>query len=82
MDAMKVRQLADHALAGFEDLSHDSAVEVALWDLCEILAHVTDDPGSIALVERVEVRLRNKGFVTHRQRGDVGNLKVSPLVAV
>lgn len=59
-DTEKIRQLANSALAGFEDMSLDGAVEFALWNLTEILAHVADDPGSIALIERTTVRLAER----------------------
>lgn len=82
MDTKRVRQLANSALAGFEDLCIEDAVEVALWNLMGILQHVADDPGSIALVERVEQRLVNgEGFIGNRERPDLINLEVAPLVS-
>lgn len=82
MDAMRVRQLANSALAGFEDMSLEGAVEFALWNLTEILAHVADDPGSVSLIERIEVRLRGEGFLGNGKRSDLVNLEVPPLMTV
>lgn len=82
MDALKVRQLANSALAGFEDLRIEGAVEVALWNLSEILLHVADDPCSIALVGRIEGRIRGEGFFGDRKPADFVELKVSPLMAL
>lgn len=64
-DSATIRRLAQHALAAFEDLARDSAVEMVLWDLCEILAHVTDDPVSVSLVQRIETQINSKDFVGH-----------------
>ena len=82
MDAMKVRQLANSALAGFEDLRIEGAVELALWNLCEILLHVADDPCSIDLAARIEVRLRNEGFFGDRKTADFVKVEIAPLVAL
>jgi len=71
VDAGEIRRLANSALAGFEDLRIESAVEFAIFNLTEILAHVADDPGSISLIERVESRLRNEGFFGNRNRPDL-----------
>lgn len=60
MNAERVRQLAGSALSGFLDLGFEDAVEMALWDLTEILKDVTDDPASVALIARVEAGIRDK----------------------
>jgi hypothetical protein len=61
MDAVKVRRLAYSALSSFQTLDTETAVEVALWDLVEILEHVADDPSAVALVTWVKGRIRGEG---------------------
>lgn len=73
MNAERVRQLAGSALSGFLDLGFEDAVEMALWDLTEILKDVTDDPGSIALVARIEAGIRDKSLLCEHQRMHVSN---------
>ncbi|MBB3997183.1 hypothetical protein [Aureimonas pseudogalii] len=56
MDANKVRFWAYEALSGFETLGPRDAAEGAILNLLDILLHVADDPASIALVERIDLR--------------------------
>lgn len=70
MDVIKVRQLAFHALSGFRDMEKDDAVEMALWDLCDILLHVANDPASVALVARIESSIRGERPVGEAQVSD------------
>lgn len=60
MDAERVRFWAYEALSGYETLDAQDATEGATLNLLDILLHVTDDPASVALVERIETRIRDK----------------------
>lgn len=71
MNIAEIRRLAVSALSGFETLDRDDAVEGAIYDLSAMLKHVADDPGAIALVERIEARIRTESVVCDGKRSDL-----------
>lgn len=65
-----VRSRAQEGLAAFEDLPLSAAAEIAQWSLIEILRDHTDDPADIALIERIERRLRPELFCDGDRKPD------------
>lgn len=71
---MDVKRICDHAqegLSAFEDLPLSTAAEIAQWCLIEILRDNTDDLADVALIERVERRLRPELFPDHDRKLDL-----------
>jgi hypothetical protein len=62
--------LAQEGLSAFEDLPLSAAAEIAQWSLIEILRDHTDDPADIALIERIERRLRPELFTDSDRQSD------------
>ena len=77
-----MRQLIESALIAFEPLDFDSAAEVVICDLVEMLEYVTDYASTEALVQRSETRLNDIGFVGDANRAQQVQVQLAPLVVL
>jgi hypothetical protein len=60
MDAKRTAEIAESALAAFEDIGLADAAYVAQWALLHIWRGHTNDPADIVLIEGIECRLNPK----------------------
>lgn len=78
-DKARIRLLAWRALSGFETLSPEEAMHGAICDLMDLLLHAADDAPAVALVSRIETKLRDETLFGDAWKLDSRDTKVPVL---
>lgn len=82
MNVQRAYELAEASIAAFEDLPPELARASVLWNLAEILEHMTDGPVDVSFVERVEVLLRDEPLVSDGNAPEQINRELPPDVSL